>query len=680
MEQSLLVGMRLLFQGRQDVYAAGYVDRKRNGKISYATVAERLSDEVLAGHITGERIIGQYQLLEDSTVLWFALDFDRPKADGTGSPLDEALKQLAVFENAGLHVYLETSRSGEGYHVWGFLSEPVPAVTVRNALLPLLVEAENFDRLYPVQTQRTEAKPYGNLIALPFFGAEAQTGWSSAYGPGVPGNASVFLDPSSLEPIAPAQFLQAVRKNSPAVIEELADKAPVRQTRDRSAAARSYEVTKYGERNPEGRPQVPLRGAIKLVSDYGCRFMAHTFRNRRDLPEPLWYAAIQQMTCFEQGREAAHMLSRGYPGYTPEETDAKYDQALRHPPVGCQYIHENFPQYACDGCPMTAPYHKAKQSMGELVGDSDEMLGRSDYKDSLVRMRRRRAGDELPGVGWGIGDLDRYTRLRPSEMTVVGALPSIGKTALMVDLAVSLVERGVPVFLFSAETSRQGLEDRLLARVSGVDSRAIRGERERLGQPWPLSDEETVAVEQAARVLSELPLFTNYTAAKPERILNLVEEIVLSEGLDFGSPMVVLFDYLQFATPTDVTEHQNDYVIVSKASSEFKYLAKILRHPVVVFSQLKREASGEDEPDITWFKNSGRIEADADVAMIMTGERVPGDIALRTLHLVKQREGEAGVKMELKFHQKISMFEARRSLTGPSEGPDLFPAEDSTLD
>jgi hypothetical protein len=668
-----------VFQGRNDVYANGYVDRKRSGKISYATVDEPLDNSVWMEHLNGERIIGQYQLLPDSTVRWFALDFDQPKSEGSGTPLDEALKQMAVFEAAGLHVYLEVSRSGGGYHVWGFLQEPLDAGIVRAALLPLLVEAQNFDRLYPVQTAVSPTKPYGNLIALPFFGATAPKGWASEYGPGVPGGASVFLN-ADLQPVDPEVFLDQLRWNSVAAIEELEAKAPKQHTGLARSSDRNYRVTEHGERNPEGRPDVPLRGVLKLISDYGCRFMSHAFRKQHELSEPMWYAAVQQLTCFEQGREAAHMISRRYPTYTPEETDAKYDQALRHPPVGCQFIHENFPHLACDGCPMTAPYHKAKQRMHELVGSSDEMLNKSDYKESLVRMKRRREGHELPGVGWEVGDLDRFTRLRPSEMTVVGALPSVGKTALMVDAAVSLVERNVPVFLFSAETSRQGLEDRLLSRVSGVDSRAIRGERERNGQPWPLDDDEVAEIEKAAHELAKLPLYTNYTAAKPERILDLVEEIVLSEGLDFTQPMVVMFDYLQFASPGDVTENMNDYNIVSKASSEFKYLAKILRHPVAVFSQLKREASGEEEPDITWFKSSGRIEADADVAMIMIGERVPGDVALRALHIVKQREGIAGVAMELKFFQKISHFEARGTVGQPAEGPDLFPGEDGPLE
>ena len=372
------------------------------------------------------------------------------------------------------------------------------------------------------------------------------------------------------------------------------------------------------------------------------------------------------------------MISRNYAKYTPEETDAKYDQALRHPPVGCQYIHDNFPEYACDGCPMTAPYHKAKRSMMDLVGSSDEMLEKSDYHESIRRMHRRRSGEELPGTTWGVGGLDKYTRLRPSEMTVLGALPSIGKTALMVDAAVSLAERGIPVFLFSAETGRSGLEDRFLSRISGVDSKAIRGERMASGAPRPLTDQETAAVVEAAGTLAQFPLYVNYTAAKPERILELVEEIVLREGLDYAAPMVVLFDYLQFASPSDSNANQSEYVTVTKASSEFKYLAKILRHSVAVLSQLRRDAEGDDKPDITWFKNSGRIEADADVAMIMTGERVPGAIALRFIDIVKQREGIVGVRTELKFHQAISQFEERTQLgSSTTEGPELFPGEDN---
>jgi hypothetical protein len=666
---SLLEATTRLFRGRGDVYARAFAKDGQPGKVGYTLVKEPLTQELLKDHLAGKVLLGQYQLLADSTVYWFALDFDD---DGdAGAVYDQATRQLDAFQEAGLQTYLEQSRSGTGCHVWGFFDSPVPAAQVRAALKPLLVDASSFDRLYPVQTTVSESRPYGNLIALPFFGAEAPEGWSSPFGPGVRGGASVFLNPSTLEPIGPTTFVETVRYNNRYVIQELADNAPAEAAATPTSRSETYEPVAYGETYAGGRPEKPLNGVVKLVSDYGCQFMTHAFVNRKTLSEPMWYAAIQQLTCFENGRDAAHMISRDYPTYSEAETDAKYTQALRHPPVGCRYIQENFPQLACKGCTAKAPYHLGDRPLASLAKETTEPMLHSDYKVSLDRMRRRNRGEMPVGALWGTAGLDAYTRLRPKELTVVGALPSIGKTALLVDAAVSLAERGVPALVFSAETGREGLEERLLARVSGVDSRAIRGERTWNGSPMPMTPDEERAVEKAAERLHNLPLYTHYSASQPDLIVNLIEDTILRERLNLGAPMVIFMDYLQFGS-LDVDGGLTEYEKLSRLSMEFKYLAKVLRQPVVIFSQLKREKESDDEPQINWFKGTGRIEADADVAMILTGERTPGAISKRKLSIVKQREGEAGISIDLLLHQTIAKFEPAPTVTEQTVTKDIF--------
>jgi replicative DNA helicase len=236
---------------------------------------------------------------------------------------------------------------------------------------------------------------------------------------------------------------------------------------------------------------------------------------------------------------------------------------------------------------------------------------------------------------------------------------------------VSLAERGVPALVFSAETGREGLEERLLARVSGVDSRAIRGERIWAGNPMPLTADEERAVDQAAERLHRLPLYAHYSASQPDLIINLIEDTVLRERLNLGAPMVIFMDYLQFGS-LDVDGGLTEYEKLSRLSMEFKYLAKVLRQPVVIFSQLKREKESDDEPQINWFKGTGRIEADADVAMILTGERTPGAIAKRKLSIVKQREGEAGISIDLLLHQTIAKFEPAPTVTEQTVTKDIF--------
>ena len=667
----MLPEFKQLFKGRSEVYARAFPKNDKPGKVGYELIEEPLTDERLFDHLSGKTLLGQYQLLQNNTVHWFAVDFDMSKdeselaLDQKGTVLGTAMQQMEVFEEAGLSCYLEVSRSGNGAHVWGFFEEGVAAAEVRAALKPLLIDADSYDRLYPVQTSVSTAKPYGNLIALPFFGALGKVA-NPKLGPGVQGGASVFLNRDTLAPVDPLEFLRGVFVNRREVIHELASRAPKLPA---LGTTYSGEAVPFGEVNPAGRPEKLGRGVLKLISDYGCQFMSNAFQNRRTLPEPQWYAAIQQLTCFENGREAAHLLSKDYAGYNPAETDTKYTHALQHPPVSCAYIQEHFPKNACKGCTCGAPYRKAQGTIEEVTKRAEEPLLRSDFKGSTARMQRRKQGAEPDGISWGMAGLDKYTRLRPKELTVIGAMPSIGKTAFVVDAVYSLASRGVPVFMFSAETGQEGFEDRLLARVSGVDSRAIRGERMRLGVPFPLTDDEEAAVLVAAETLRPLPIYINYTVTRPDTILNVLEDALLRNMIGFDEPYVVFMDYLQFAA-----NGEDDFAALSKATMEFKALAKIIRQSVVLLSQLQRKTEGDDTPLINWFKGTGRIENDADVAMILTGERIPGPIAKRKMSIVKQREGDAGVHISLKFYQTCCLFE-EEELTAIPTGIDLFAQE-----
>jgi hypothetical protein len=645
-----------VFAGRTDVYAKGYRDLA-SGKVRYFLVKEPLTAEVVAAHFAGRMLVGQYQLSEESTVNWFSLDFD--EGDSPEAVLAEAVTQLEIFEKAGLQVYLERSRSGGGYHVWGFLDRPMSAEIVRKALKPLVPKVESLDRLYPVQVAVTPTKPHGNLLALPYYGMLGRGPFD--LGEGVGGDCGVFVDPESGESIPLDSFMANLRYNSAEVIEELAERAPAERPKS-SRALPMWEAVAEGETNTAGRPDQPLRGVLKLISPYGCRFMHHAFKNRRTLPEPQWYAALQQLTCFEQGREAAHMLSRDYPGYSPEETDAKYDQALRHPPVGCAYIHEHFTEFACDGCPMKAPYHKSQLSLADLVGDSEEVLERSDYSTSVDQAERRMRGEEEPGVPYGIEELDQFTRIRAGDFIVIGAMPSIGKTAFAIDIAVRVAEQGVPVMFFSAETGQMALETRFLARMSRIDSRAIRGERVLNKKVVPLSKKEHAALKAAADELKKLPIYMNYTVSDQDQMLALIEQVVLTEGIHYGKPMLIIYDYLQYGSLQAIEKGLSEYLQVSLASIRFKQLNKVLNHAVMALSQVKRDAEGDDSPKISWFKNSGRVEIDADTALILTGERVPGRIAKRKLTGVKQREGEVGFNVDLLMQQDICLFEGLPSI------------------
>jgi hypothetical protein len=173
---------RMLFRGREDVYAAFWFN-EQTGKKGYSPACEDpwslkkgkakkylpLTDEVIFSHLTGEKIIGVYPLLKDDTCWFLACDFDRE-----GWTLD-ALALLNICKDYGVPAYLERSRSGKGGHVWIFFSAPVPATSARQLGIRLLKETmviraemdlASYDRFFPSQDFLPRAG-FGNLIALP---------------------------------------------------------------------------------------------------------------------------------------------------------------------------------------------------------------------------------------------------------------------------------------------------------------------------------------------------------------------------------------------------------------------------------------------------------------------------------------------------------------------------------
>lgn len=650
---SELAAFGKLFAGRDDVFAYGRPDSDRPGKFKFFTEKAALTPEVLRLHTLGERCVGVYPVCGDDKVSWWAVDFDAPKAS-TGLPiadpfpvvLAEAKAQVAAFERAGLTAYIERSRSGKGAHVWGFFAEPVPAATVSRVIRPLLLPAVTLDRVYPMQSALAPGK-VGNLIALPYYGAAVAEG------------NSVFLDAALGVPIPWQEFHAELTLNYPPVLAELAKHAPPLLT----------------TANPLGAPaSLTLRpkrlisaGWLKAQSENGCRFLREAWVSRRSLPEPHWYAALGQATCFANGREIAHAISRDYPGYLAKDTNDKYDQALGQPPVGCAWVHTMFPQHACASCPMTAPYHMANKSLLDLTKEGSAPMEHGGFAAQVEKIERRQRGEEPSGIKWQIPGLDRITTLRPAELTVIGAMPSMGKTALLVDAAYRIANAGTPVLVFSAETAKDSLRFRILARVSGVDSMALRGERTTPnGDIAPLDAQELAKVTAAAEALERLPLYENYTDITADQILANIERVLLANAIGFDDPYVVIFDYLQYGART--ADDDSNYTHISRLSSEFKATAKITNHPIVVLSQLQRKAEefnegkvkkdgGEERPNMTWFKESGRIEQDMDVGMILTGTRVAGAKSPRTIWLVKQREAEANVQARFVLRQDISRFD-----------------------
>ena len=261
---------------------------------------------------------------------------------------------------------------------------------------------------------------------------------------------------------------------------------------------------------------------------------------------------------------------------------------------------------------------------------------------------------EKTGVASGFKDLDDLTwGFQRQEMIVLAARPSIGKTALALNIAeaAALPKPGkgepVPTLIFSLEMSAAQLALRMLCARARVNIRQLGIEHvSRHG------DEEQRLVE-AADQLSKAPLFIDDSSR-----LTIMELRAKARRLYTRHKLgLLVVDYLQLISPTESQVPREQQV--AEASRGLKALAKELDLPVLVLSQLNRSSEKEDrKPRLSDLRESGSIEQDADVVLMLAPPKDPEEKteAPYELFVAKQRNGPIG-NVELTFLKPITRFE-----------------------
>jgi len=273
----------------------------------------------------------------------------------------------------------------------------------------------------------------------------------------------------------------------------------------------------------------------------------------------------------------------------------------------------------------------------------------------------------LRGLSTGFAKLDEMTTgLQPAELCVIAARPSMGKTALALNIAQHVaVKLGKPVAVFSLEMSKESLLSRLLCALARVDSHRFRG--------GFLNQEERRRLSGALNQLVSSPLYIDDSAAT-----NLMEMHAKCRRLrsERGLSLVVL-DYLQLMTGKGKFENRNQEI--STISRGLKQLAKELDVPVIALSQLSRAPevrTGDHRPQLSDLRESGSIEQDADLVAFIFREEVykpdRQDLhGLAELLVSKQRNGPTG-KVELAFLHKYTRFENRAEDLGEDPTPETI--------
>ncbi|MCR4334138.1 MAG: replicative DNA helicase [Patescibacteria group bacterium] len=280
-----------------------------------------------------------------------------------------------------------------------------------------------------------------------------------------------------------------------------------------------------------------------------------------------------------------------------------------------------------------------------------------ELKDTLVEAWDRldtlhKSKDEMRGVSTGFKELDlKLAGLQKSDLIILAARPSMGKTSLALDIArKSATNHNVPVGIFSLEMSSQQLVDRMLAAESQVDSWKLR-----TGQNLSI-ETDFKHIRDAMDKLSKAPIYIDDQPGNNILKMRSVARRLKSEkGLG-----LIIVDYLQLMVPTQARHSDNLVQQVTEISRSLKNLARELDIPVLALSQLSRAVEQRGgRPRLSDLRDSGSIEQDADVVMFIHREDKYNENSERPniaeILIEKHRNGPTG-KVELYFDEKKTTF------------------------
>ena len=260
-------------------------------------------------------------------------------------------------------------------------------------------------------------------------------------------------------------------------------------------------------------------------------------------------------------------------------------------------------------------------TVGNLLDDTEQRVfkllqskGSSDYvpisevvREALDRIELASAStDGITGISTGFADLDRRTSgLQNSDLILVAARPSMGKTAFVLNLAQNMFKNGKTVLIFSLEMPKVQLVNRLLAQEGRIDGQKIMSGR--------LDEKDYDSLIEAADVVghSRLIIEDKSGITIPE-MRSKCRKYKLEHNID-----IIMIDYLQLMNGSGRSESRQQEI--SEISRALKGLARELNVPVIALSQLSRavESRTDHRPMLSDLRESGAIEQDADIVMFL---------------------------------------------------------------
>ena len=311
---------------------------------------------------------------------------------------------------------------------------------------------------------------------------------------------------------------------------------------------------------------------------------------------------------------------------------------------------------------------ETERKMSELQASSGSFADKYQESSILVnktvdRLMDRAKNGNKDGVKTGFTQIDDMTGgFQPSEFIVIGARPSVGKTAFAISMAIDIaIHRKIPTGFFSAEMTSMAIMERILSAEAKVDSKRIR--------TAILRSQDMLSIVDAASRIYEGKLYIQDTPN-----IKLLDLRSQARRMKRERDIRILFiDYIGLINPEanpNVPRHEQ----VAEISRSLKALSRELQIPIVALSQVSRDTEGK-EPNLANLRDSGSVEQDADVVILLHRDRLadmsgnnegkrdePSPIMMQgfpvqetKVILAKQRNGETGV-ITMGFQNQLVRF------------------------
>jgi replicative DNA helicase len=296
----------------------------------------------------------------------------------------------------------------------------------------------------------------------------------------------------------------------------------------------------------------------------------------------------------------------------------------------------------------TKVFNLTTETKTQKLFSSAELLN-----EIFVDLKDKFLNKSFMGLKSGFHDLDAIVQgFQKSDLIIIAGRPSMGKTALSLNIAINIIQNSkLPILFFSLEMSKEQIMYRLLAMETNINQMRLRNGK--------LSQNDWVKVNRMINILSKLPLFIDDTSDLSIQNIRSKIKTLMFEQNQLG---LIIVDYLQLMQNSKLRT-ENRVQELSQITRSLKLIAREFNIPVIALSQLSRNVENrvEKKPMLSDLRESGSIEQDADLVLMLyrknyydtsNSNRNENDIELI---VAKQRNGPTGT-IKLEFDKRSNKF------------------------